>query len=85
MQYGLSRIISSSIDNIGRVKDEVYDTNIYAMKLMAEHLIEGIHKIEELWPDLDKDERKQLKATIEFLKATYLIPDEEIVNRTYKK
>ena len=85
MQYGLSRIIASSIDNIGRVQDSVYDTNLFAMKVMAEHLIEGIHKIEELWPELDKEEKQQLKATIEFLKATYLIPDEEIINRTYKK
>lgn len=85
MQYGLSNIIASSINNIGRVKDEVYDTNIHAIKLMAEHLIEGIHKIEEMWPDLDKDERQELKATIEFLKATYLIPNEEIVSRTLEK
>lgn len=85
MQYGLSKIISSSIDNIGRAKDDVNDTNIYAMKLMAEHLIEGIHKIEEMWPDLDKDEKQELKATIEFLKTTYLISNEKIANRTLEK
>ena len=85
MQYGLTQIISSSIDNLGRIQDSVYDTNLFAMKVMAEHLIEGVQKMEELWPDLSKEEKQELKATVEFLKTTYLIPDEEIINRTYKK
>lgn len=85
MQYGLTKIISSSIENLGRIQDDVYDTNLYAMRLMATHLIDGVQKMEELWPDLSKEEKQELKATVEFLKTTYLISDEEIMNRTLKK
>ncbi len=85
MQYGLSRIIASSIDNIGRVQDSVYDTNLYAMRLMAEHLIEAVQKMEGMWPDLSKEEKQELKATVEFLKTTYLISDDEIMNRALRK
>lgn len=85
MQYGLTKIISSSIENLGRVQDDVYNTNLYAMRVMAKHLIEGVQKMEEMWPDLSKEEKQELKATVEFLKTTYLIPDEEIINRIYKK
>ena len=85
MQYGLATIIGESIGNLGKVKDVVYDTNIYAMKVMASHLIDAVEKMETMWPDLSKEEKQELKATVEFLKTAYLIPDEEILNRVYKK
>lgn len=85
MQNGLATIIGKAIGNLGQVKDTVYDTNIYAMKVMASHLIEAIEKMEQMWPDLSKDEKQEIKATIEFIKTAYLIPDEEIINRVYKK
>ncbi len=85
MQYGLAQIISSSINNLGRIKDDVYDTNLYAMRTMASHLIEAVEKMETMWPDLSKDEKKEIKATVEFLKTTYIISDEEIMNRTLEK
>ena len=85
MQYGLATIIGESIGNLGRIKDDVYDTNLYAVRMMAGHLIEAIEKMETMWPDLSKDEKKEIKATVEFLKTTYLISDEEIMNRTLQK
>lgn len=85
MQFGLTNIISSSINNLGGIEDAVYDTNLYAMRLMAEHLIEAVQKMEGMWPDLSKEEKQELKATVEFLKTTYLISDDEIINRALRK
>ena len=58
MQFGLTNIISSSINNLGRIEDAVYDTNLYAMRLMAEHLIDAVQKMEGMWPDLSKEEKQ---------------------------
>ena len=85
MQIGLATIIGESIGNLGKIQDDICPPNLYAMRMMAEHLIDAVQKMEELWPDLSKDEKQELRATVEFLKTAYIISDDDIYQRTKRK
>lgn len=85
MQYGLATLIGAALENIGKVEDVECTTNLYAMKFMAQNVINGIQVLEKMWPDLSKDEKQEIRATIEFIKTTYLISDEQILRRNDKK
>ena len=69
MKPEIATIISALISNIGqtnKAKDPTYARHIYANRA-----VDGITKLEELWPNLTQEEKQEFKAVIEAIKITY--------------
>ena len=73
MRSDLATIIGSLITNIGAVKDSYHENNTLLMSDLANKTASSIDELEHLWPNLNEEEKQELKAVSQVLRNTYTV------------